>query len=617
MEVSAAAANPTVSDTPNTSSTPSRITTSLIALAVMAMVLIPLIEAFGRRLIGFGVPGAAGWVQHLTLWLGLAGAILATLRGRHLAIATTEFLKIDRMAPFLNFVKGLGSAAILSSLTYASWVLVQSQIGSPEALGGWFPVWVAQLAMPIAFVTMALCVTLKTADKWLARALLLGSAISLGPLLSLLPPSFQSQLASPGVVIIIALGLIGMPLYAVLGGIGLLLFFAAEIPIAAVPAETYRIVTQPVLPSIPLFALAGTVLAAGAAPKKLMKLVQAWANWLPGGVAISTIVGCALFTAITGASGVTILALGALLLPVLLATQVKRSFSVGLITASGSVGLLFPPSLPVILYGVYAHVPIDRLFLAALVPGLLLIAVLTGFSIYRSGRDHLQYSRFEWRLALTATNEAKGYLLLPVLVILGLFGGFMTLVETAALTALWAILLEAVFSNNLSLRKQLPEAMTDAVVVVGALIAVMGLALGLVSYMVDAEIPQRTTVWVQNAIQSKLLFLLVLNGMLLLVGALMDIFSAIVVVVPLIAPIGLAFGIDPLHLGVIFLANLELGYLTPPVGMNLFISSLTFKRPLVEIWRTAVPFLAIFLAWVLLITYAPAVTVGVLRLLGL
>ncbi|MFQ5824864.1 MAG: TRAP transporter large permease subunit [bacterium] len=593
-----------------------RIASGLMAMALFAMVMIPLLEMVGRRFSGIGIPGAARWVQHLTLWLGMLGAILATFQNRHLSIATAKILRVKRFKSLFNFLSGTGAVSILLCLTWASIILVHSQRDSPEMLGGWLPIWIAQLAMPLAFLCMAFGTVLTSARDRHTRLFLLLLAMLLGPALTLLPEGLRPHLTNPGLFVMLLLAILGMPLYAVLGGAGLVLFYTAEIPIAAIPAETYRIVTQPVLPSIPLFALAGTVLAAGEAPRRLVRLVQAWTSWLPGGPSLSTVIACAMFTALTGASGVTILALGALLLPIMLAVKHKERFSIGLLTASGSVGLLFPPSLPVILYGIYGRVAIDRLFMAAFVPGVLLVAMLAGFSLYMGRHRKLQKPKFELREAAAATWSAKGYLILPIVVLVGLFGGMMTLVETAALTAFWAILLETIFHRRLNLRSDLPKAMIESAVLVGALLAVMGLALGLVSYMVDAEIPQRAIEWVQGAINSKLVFLLVLNSMLLLVGALMDIFSAIVIVVPLIVPIGMAFGIDPAHLGVIFLANLELGYLTPPVGMNLFLSSLRFKRPLFEIWRTVVPFLVIFAAWVLLITYVPALTVGVLELFG-
>lgn len=593
-----------------------RLGSALMVLALFALIMIPLLEMVGRRIAGIGIPGAAGWVQHLTLWLGFMGAILASFQKRHLAIATAAVLGIKKSHSPLNFIVSIGTVAILFCLTWGAFILVKAQIDSPETLGGVLPIWVAQLSMPIAFFCMAAGTVVKTTGAWQNRLLLLGLALLLGPALTFIPEQSRSILTIPGIFVIIGLASAGMPLYAVLGGMGLLLFFTAEIPIAAIPAETYRIVTQPVLPSIPLFALAGTVLAAGGAPKRLVSLVQTWTGWLPGGPSISTVLACAVFTALTGASGVTILALGGLLLPILIAVKHKEKFGIGLLTASGSVGLLFPPSLPVILYGVYGHVAIDRLFLAALVPGFLLVMMLAGFSLYKGRHRELNRQPFDLKEALGATWAAKGYLLLPIIVLTGLFSGLMTIVETAAFTAFWAILLETVFYRDLNFRRELPKVMIESSIIIGALLAVMGLALGLVSYMVDAEIPQRMTEWAQTTISSKLVFLLVLNILLLLVGALMDIFSAIVIMVPMIVPIGLAFGVDPAHLGIIFLANLELGYLTPPVGMNLFLSSLSFKRPLIEIWRTVIPFLIIFAVWVLLITYVPALTVGVAGLFG-
>lgn len=580
------------------------------------MVLIPLVEVLGRRVGGAGIPGAASWVQHLTLWAGLLGAVLASASRRHLAVAFTHLIHSRNHLSALQIVAGGGAVGILLCLAWASAELVRVQYPSPETVGGWLPVWLAQAAMPVGFLGMAAATLLSRGQTWRGRWTILLLSLLFGPVLVFMPEGLRDVIAVPGLVTLLLLAVVGIPLYAVLGGAAMLLFYAADIPLAALPAETYRIVTQPILPSIPLFALAGTVLAAGGAPRRLVRLVTAWTGWLPGGAAISTVVGCALFTAVTGASGVTILALGTLLLPSLLAARLDRRFSTGLLTASGSVGLLFPPSLPVILYGVYGHVPIDRLFLAALLPGVLLVVFLAGFSVYCARQQTVERTPFDLREALAVTWAAKGDLLLPVVVIAGLFGGIMTLVETAALTALWAILLETLFHRELTFRRGLADAIVESAVLVGALLAVLGLAAGLVSYLVDAQVPAQATGWVLETIESPLVFLLVLNVLLLLVGALMDIFSAIVVVVPLIVPMGLAFGVDPAHLGVIFLANLELGYLTPPVGLNLFLSSLRFERPLLEIWRTVLPFLLIFAVWVLLITYVPWLTVGVAEVFG-
>ena len=283
----------------------------------------------------------------------------------------------------------------------------------------------------------------------------------------------------------------------------------------------------------------------------------------------------------------------------------------GLLTASGSVGLLFPPSLPVILYGVYGHVPIDKMFMGALLPGILLILFMAVFSIYQDHAGLISRQTFDLREALRATYAAKGDLLLPALVIFGLFSGIFTLVETAAFVAVWAVLLETIIHRQIPIRTELPKTLVESCNLTGALLIVMGVASGLVSYLVDEQIPLHAIDLVQSAIHSKWVFLIILNLVLLLVGALMDIYTAIVVVVPLIVPLGVAYGIDPVQLGIIFLANLELGYLTPPVGMNLFFSSLRFKKPLLGVWKTVTPFLLVFAIWVLLITYVPLLTVDV------
>ena len=591
------------------------IISALTVLVLCFMIFLPLSEALGRHILFFSIPGSVNWVQHMVLWLGLLGGILATLQGQHLSISTSKVFRKNRFFSISGMLSNLGTVIFLLFLTLASVILVKFQMSSPEKLGGWLPVWAALAVMPICVLLMTIATINTGWEKRRHRLLIMFIAILFCLVFIYLPFHVQSALTTPLMLIILVMAFLGMPLYAVLGGLSLVLFLTAEMPIAALPSEAYRIMTQPVLPSIPLFALSGTILAAGGAPKRLIQLITAWTSWIRGGAAIATVIGCALFTAITGASGVTILALGGLLLPLLIASKFEERFSIGLLTSSGSVGLLLPPSLPVILYGIYGHVAINRLFMAALFPGILLIILLSLMSLYMGKTGQKKKSAFNFHQALIALRSAAGDLMIPVIIIAGLFGGILTLIETAALTVLWAVLLETVFHRKLSFRKGLPKAMVEAAVLMGALLMVLGLASGLVSYIIDAQIPFRLTDWVVNVIHSKIIFLLALNLLLLVVGAFMDIFSAIVIVVPIIVPIGLAFQIDPVHLGVIFLANLELGYLTPPIGINLFLSSLRFKRPLIEIWRTVIPFLIIFVIWVLLITYVPAISVGLAGLL--
>ena len=581
-----------------------------------ALMGIPLLETIGRRITGVGITGAAAWCQHLTLWIALIGALLATSSDKHISIATKMIYNLKRGGSMLTILTDIVTAVILLLLALSSAQLVYYQADSPEVIGGWFPVWLAQLAMPAAFLVMGGVTVLRRNRCWKTRLFIALGAMSVAVGFVFVPEQVRALLITPMVITLILLAFAGMPLFAVLGGVSLVLLHSASIPLAALSAESYRTFTHPVLPSIPLFALAGSILAAGGAPQRLVRVVKAWTSWLPGGIAISTVCVSALFTAVTGASGVTILALGGMLLPVLIASQYRQKFSMGLLTASGSVGLLFPPSLPVILYGVYGHVPIDKMFMGAVLPGILLILLLAGFSIYQDHVGVKSRPSFDLREALRATWAAKGDLLLPALVVFGLFSGIFTLVETAAFVAIWAVLLETVIHKKIRIRDELPKTLVESCNLTGALLIVMGVAAGLVSYLVDEQIPLKAIDLVQGAIHSKWVFLIILNLVLLLIGALMDIYTAIVVVVPLIVPLGVAYGIDPIQLGIIFLANLELGYLTPPVGMNLFFSSLRFKKPLLGVWKTVTPFLLVFAIWVLLITYVPFLTVDVAAYLG-
>jgi tripartite ATP-independent transporter DctM subunit len=401
---------------------------------------------------------------------------------------------------------------------------------------------------------------------------------------------------------------LGAPVFTTLGGAALLLFRQADVPIAAVPVETYRMTRQAMLPTIPLFTLAGYFLAEGGASQRLVRVFQELTGWMRGGPAIATVLVCAFFTSFTGASGVTILALGGLLMPVLVAARYSERRALGLLTGAGSLGLLFPPSLPVILYGITAKTPVDEMFLGGLLPGFVMLGFAGVFGVILQGGGAASRPPFDPRAAADAVWQAKWELALPVVVLVGLFGGFATLVEVAAATALYAFVVETFVYRDLRVRGDLRRVAAKCGVLMGGVLLILGVALGFTNYLIDAEIPTRGVAWVQGIVASPAMFLLLLNAFLLVVGCLMDIFSAIVVVVPLIAPIGAAYGIDPVHLGVIFLANMELGYLTPPVGMNLFLASYRFEKPLPEVYRATVPMLAVLLASVLLITYVPWLT---------
>jgi tripartite ATP-independent transporter DctM subunit len=574
------------------------------------MVLLPLLEAGVLRTLNLIPMDSGPWVRHLTLWVGLAGAVLASAGDRHFTIALKEVIGSRRGRGALELLARGGTLGILLALALASMLLVLGLRGFPSEIGAFLPLSWAVAPLPVAFAVMGWHALWKPDEAWSRRATVLLAA-AVGSLVVLLLSQWGGR-AFPlvGISGLMALALAGAPLFVVLGGAALVLFSSAGVPIAAVVDASYQITTKPTLPSIPLFALAGVVLARGGAPERLLRLVRAWIGWIPGGASVATIIGCAFFTAITGASGVTILALGALLLPILLAAGHGREFSLGLLTASGSVGLLFPPSVPVILCAVYGGIGLDHLFAAALLPGLLLLLILAIFCLRRGAAHDCGRPSFEIREAAEATRRAWGDLLLPFLVVAAFFGGVMTPVETAALAALWAMVLEVGIHRSLDVGRGLVGAMKEAALLVGALIVVIGLAQSLFSFLVDAQVPLVAAEWIQTVIESRWVFLLALNVVLLVVGAFMDIYSAIVVIVPLLLPMAGVYGIHPAHLGVIFLTNMELGYLTPPVGLNLFLSSATFERPILEIWRAVIPFLFLLGIWVLLVTYVPALSVG-------
>jgi tripartite ATP-independent transporter DctM subunit len=414
------------------------------------------------------------------------------------------------------------------------------------------------------------------------------------------------------IVALVLLALFGMPLFAVFGALALFLFHAAEIDISSVAVSMYAIAGSPLLVAIPLFTLAGYLFANSKAPDRLVRLSRAF---FPGGLAVVALVSCALFTAFTGASGVTIVAMGGLLMPALLADRYSNKFSLGLITASGSIGLLFPPSLPLIVYGYVAEVEVDKLFLAGILPGILLVSLVGVYSVRQGRREGVRTQKFSMAEAAAAIRGAAWEIPLPVIVLGGIYGGIITVMEAAAITALYALIVEVFIYRDIPLRK-LPGIVAESSTLVGGILVIIMCSFGFVNYLIDAEIPMRILAWMQQYVSSKYTFLLILNVFLLVVGCLMDIFSALIVVVPLVAPVAMGFGVDPVHLGIIFLTNLEIGYLTPPVGLNLFISSYRFRQPVVKLYGASVPFLLLMVVALLIITYAPVLSLFLVNTFG-
>lgn len=406
------------------------------------------------------------------------------------------------------------------------------------------------------------------------------------------------------------MALMGAPIFAVFSLLALTAFHFAEIETSAVVIEMVRLAHHPTLLAIPVFTFAGYLLAESKTPDRLLRLAQAGLGWMPGGVAIVSLLVCAIFTAFTGGSGVTIIALGGLLFPILSKEGYSDRFSLGLITASGSLGLLFPPSLPIILYGLVGKVDIDKLFLAGIVPCFVLIGILSLYAIWM-GRGNQQraprepFSIDEFKGALWG---ARYELPIPFFVLIGIYGGFTTASEASVVTAAYVLLMNCVLYKDLSFTGDVPKITKDSMTLVGAILLILACALGFVNYIVDEDVPMLILELMKEHVDSQLTFLLCLNVFLLLVGMMLDIFSAIVVVVPIITPIAAEFGVDPIHLAVIFLTNLEIGYLTPPVGLNLFIASFRFERPVTDIYKASIPFLILLIIALVIITYIPAIT---------
>jgi tripartite ATP-independent transporter DctM subunit len=592
-----------------------RLEDQLTGLALLAIVFLPLIEVVARALVGAGIPGSIDYVRHLTLWVAFLGATIAARQDRHLALGFADFLR-GSWRNAASITAGSVGTAVSLVLAVASAEMVWGERLAITTLGGVVPQWAAQVIMPFGFALIGLRFLWRTPGGMLGRAIAVITTLAAISLF-LLPEESRALLLLPGLCLIIVATIAGAPIFVILGATASLLFFIDTVPLAAIPVESYRIASNPILPTIPLFTLAGTILAEGKASERLARLFRALFGWIPGGTAVATVGVCAFFTTFTGGSGVTILALGGLLLPVLLRQGYGERFSLGALTVSGSLGILLPPSLLVILYGVSAHAPIDRLFLAGLVPGVMLVAMVAVYAVYNGWTLSASRSRFHTREALSAIVEAKWEVLLPIAVLYGIFSGHATLVEVAGLVALYTLVLEFVVNRDLKLGQDLARILVEAAVMIGGIMIILATAMGLTNYLIYADVPTLAAEWVQAGIESPWVFLLALNGFLLIAGCLLDIFSALVVIVPLILPVARAFGIDPLHLGIIFLANMQLGYLTPPVGMNLFLASFRFKRPLLEICSASVPFFLIMAAGVLIITFFPILSVGVVRVLGL
>ena len=413
------------------------------------------------------------------------------------------------------------------------------------------------------------------------------------------------------VLILVLLTLMGTPLFAVILAVALLGFHLSGVDLSVIAIEIYRLADTPLLLALPLFTLAGYVMAESRTSERLVRLTRVFLGWMPGGLAIVSLVACAIFTAFTGASGVTIVALGALLYPALQKAAYGDKFSLGLVTTSGSLGLLLPPSLPLILYGVIAQqmsagatLRISDLFMAGLLPGCLMIIMLSTYSLWASRHADIEKYAFSAREAYAALRAASWELPLPLFVLAGVYGGLVAISEAATVTVIYVVVVEVFIYREIKL-SQLPGIIRQAMVISGGILLIIGVSMASTNYLIDAQVPMRLFEFIQAHVADRLVFLILLNLLLLVLGAILDIFSALVIMVPLILPVAVGYGIDPVHLGIIFLANMQIGYFTPPIGMNLFIASYRFQLPVTDIYRATIPFMLVLLLTLVLITYWP------------
>ncbi len=551
--------------------------------------------------------------QHANLLLAFAGALLAAREKKLLRLATVEFLeRVPRLRPLLAPAAWI-ACATTGLLARASLELVALEREFPTKVAGLFPLWPLLYVLPVAFLGIGVRLAWASEFPRWARVIALaalgaGAGFGGAPLLG--------QPAWPALTLLVLSAFLGAPLYVPLAGSALFLFFAQgasgdPYPGASVPTEMLQLATSPFLPAIPLFTLTGLLLTEGAA-RRLLDVFRAFFGWLPGGTAVVCALLCAFFSIFTGGSGVTILALGGLLFQALRADGYDERYALGLVTGTGALGILLPPALPLILFGIAAQIPIEELFRGGILPGALMIGLVALAGVRAGVKAKVPRTSFRFDAALSALWRAKLELALPLVTLALIFSGLATLLEAAAGTVLYTLAVQCLVHREITLR-DLPRILRECGTLLGGVMIILCAAKGLSSWFVDAEVPTRLLAIVQESVHSRWAFLLALNAFLLVVGCFLDIYSATFVIVPLLLELGRAYGIDPVHLGILFIANLELGYLTPPVGMNLFLASYRFKLPLLVVARAVLPMLLILGLGVLLITYVPWLTTALAR----
>lgn len=585
----------------------------LATLALGGVMTLPLAEIIWRKLFGQGIEGSALYAQHLTAWVALLGGAIAARDGKLLSLATSEFMPKGRLGEIAHVLSAIVTTAVAAILAFGAWELLQIDRSTGDLVANRVPLWVSDLVLPIGFGLIALRLAWRCSPHWVGRAIgALG--IAGGYWCHTHSALLGSQTAWPWLSAVIAAGLLGGPIFALLGGIAIFLTFAGGNPSVQLLIRGREVLMGNGLALIPLFTMTGLLLAEGKSSERLLRFLRAMVGWAPGGTAIAAAILCAFFTLFTGGSGVTILVLGGLLLPALLADNYRERFSIGLLTASGSLGLLFPLSVPLMLYAIVSRtVQMEDLFVGGLLPGLLLLGLLAALGIREGLTTGAKRTPFRIGEAVAATWNAKWELLLPFVIIGSIVGGIaQTLAEAAPIAAVFTLIVQRFIHKDLPTWNDLLRVMGDCVTLVGSVLLILSVASGLTDYFVNARVTDTLIEWTTGHVHSPLLFLLGLNLFLLVVGTVMDIFSAIAVVAPLVIPLAAAYQVDPIHLGIIFVANLELGFLHPPLGLNLMLASIRFKKPVLEVTWATLPMLGILAIGVLLITYVPFLTLGLL-----
>ena len=571
----------------------------------------PVFQILSRYISFFSIPASQEIVQHMTLWIGFVGAVIAARSNKLLSVVREPVFNSKKNPPLSQFFVHIFSVSIVFVLSFSYLKMIQIGIQYPEYIAPFIPTWVAQSIIPLGLILIWYQMIITSSSDLRYRLFL--AIFSIVPTIVLY--FWQFPLANPlllwaKVLFAIVLVAYGLPIFILLASLAIFFFLSETTEwatnfdlISTISDSAYRIVVSPTLAAIPIFTLAGYILAESKISERLINFFKASLGWLPGSTVLIVVLLCAFFTALTGGSGVTILALGAVLYPILIHDGYSKRFSLGIITTSGSLGLLFPPSLPAIIYSVTAGINPLELFRQALIPAIFLMSIMFFYGLYMRPKNK-KIEKFVFKNAYDTANVAKWEIAIPLLIILSLFSGFATLVESAALLVLYVLTIELYIFKDISF-DNLPKIIIDCSTLVGGVLIILGFAMGFTGYLVDAQIPLKILNFVQSTISSKIIFLLALNILLLIVGCLMDVFSAIIVIVPLIAPLAVYFGIDPFHLAIIFIANLELGYITPPVGMNLYLSSYRFNKDMPTIYSATLPFFFIRLIGVLIITYIP------------